>query len=121
MNSSRLKNKFFALLLIIFVIVGITTFLTRKEKNKDDFEVEREKVLSRLYFNIEKAKAEGKYKCCIEPACTMCYLGSWVWQDGSCYCQDMIVKGEWDRVCPQCLQGIKEGKCKSQNGVCPIL
>ena len=121
MKSFYVKNKFFAFALIIFIIAGMAMFLVKREKSKDNFEAEREKVLFQLYSNIERAKAEGKYKCCIEPACTMCYLGNWVWEDGSCYCQDMIAKGEWDKVCPQCFQGIKEGKCKSQNGVCPIL
>jgi len=77
------------------------------------FEERREKVLFELNTGIEKAKEEGRYKCCIEPACTMCYLGHWIWDDGSCYCDDMIAKGEMDKVCPECIKGIESGSCSS--------
>ena len=43
----------------------------------------------------------------------MCFLGDWLWDDGTCDCDGMIVKGEWDKVCPQCKKGIEEGFCKS--------
>ncbi|MFH1728185.1 MAG: hypothetical protein ABIA04_07195 [Pseudomonadota bacterium] len=92
-------------LLILVLLVGCTKEIS--------FEQRREKVISELNFAIENAKEEGKYKCCIEPACTMCYLGHWIWKDGSCYCDDMIAKGEMDKVCPECQKGIEEGFCKS--------
>ena len=62
----------------------------------------------------------GKYKCCIKPLCTMCYLGEWAWEDGTCDCDGMIAKGDLDKVCPQCKKGIEEGRCKSEVGACSV-
>jgi len=92
---------------IIIVFNSSITF------QKEDFEQKRIRVLNELSLAVEEAKVQGKYKCCIDPPCTMCYLGNWIWKDGSCYCDDMIIKGEFDKVCPECKRGIEEGKCKS--------
>jgi len=51
----------------------------------------------------------------------MCYLGNWIWKDGSCYCDDMIKENKLNFVCPECLRGIKEGKCESKIGSCQII
>ena len=77
------------------------------------FEQRRTKLLNELSDSINQAMLEGKYHCCIEPPCTMCYLGNWIWEDGTCECDAMIAKGEFDKVCPQCKKGIEEGKCTS--------
>ncbi len=96
------------IILLIFALV----FLISCEKELS-FEERREIVLSDLSEAIEEAEEQGRYRCCIEPACTMCYMGSWIWKDGSCYCDDMIKEGKDDKVCPQCVRGIEEGLCKS--------
>lgn len=98
--------------LLVFVVIGSFVILTIFPR-QDNFEAKRENLLTKLYENIEDAKEIGRYKCCIEPPCTMCYLGNWIWKDGSCYCDEMILKGELDKVCPQCKRGIEEGKCTS--------
>ena len=77
------------------------------------FEDRREGVLTNLFTALEEAKASGHYKCCIEPPCTMCYMGNWIWDDGTCDCDGMIAAGEWDKVCPECVYGIEEGACES--------
>jgi copper chaperone CopZ len=77
--------------------------------------LQKEKVLSQIYLAIEKAKTEGKYKCCIEPPCTMCYLGAWVFEHETCKCEEMIEKGEFNKVCPECKKGIQGVKCRSSN------
>jgi copper chaperone CopZ len=82
--------------------------------------LQKEKILSQIYSAIEKAKTEGKYKCCIEPPCTMCYLGAWVFEEGTCKCEEMIEKGEFVKVCPECKKGIQEGRCRSANGTCKL-
>lgn len=64
---------------------------------------------------IDQQVKEGNYGCCIEPACTMCFMGEWLWDDGICRCDGMIVKEELDKVCPQCKKGLGEGLCKSTN------
>jgi len=106
-------------------ILSLELFNTYKaevvKETINNFQTEKEKLFSQIYSAIEKAKIEGKYKCCIEPPCTMCYLGDWIFKDGTCDCDGMVAKGEWDKVCPQCIRGIKEGKCKSKIGSCSII
>jgi copper chaperone CopZ len=63
---------------------------------------QKEKILSQIYSTIEKAKTERKYKCCIEPPCTMCYLGAWIFEHETCKCEKMIEKSEFDKVCSEC-------------------
>ncbi|MFH1447588.1 MAG: hypothetical protein ABIG39_01885 [Candidatus Micrarchaeota archaeon] len=73
----------------------------------------RERVLGELSLAIEDARAEGTYRCCIDPPCTMCYMGDWLWEDGKCMCDDMIAHGNFDDVCPQCKKALEEGQCTS--------
>jgi copper chaperone CopZ len=105
-------------------ILSLKIFDTYKaeiiKEDTNDFKAEREKILPQIYSAIEKAKAEGKYKCCIEPPCTMCYLGAWAFEEGTCKCEEMIEKGEFDKVCPECKKGIQEGRCRSSNGSCKV-
>lgn len=115
-NWLKTKRVLIPVILITVGIVGLFIILT--ENNEKSFERDRERVLSKLYSAIEKAEKIGKYKCCIEPLCTMCYLGGWIWKDGTCDCDGLIAKGEWDKVCPQCIRGIKEGRCKSGISTC---
>jgi len=115
-----MKIKLTIFILIILIVIVTTVFVTITKTGKNSFEENREKVLSQLYLAIEEAKKMGKYKCCIEPPCTMCYLGEWIFKDGTCDCDGMISMNEWDKVCPQCIRGIKEGKCKSEIGSCPL-
>jgi len=82
---------------------------------------DRDTLLKELELGIKQEIKEGNYRCCIEPACDMCYLGHWKWDDGSCRCDDLIAEGNFDDVCPQCKKGIEEGYCKSTIGTsCPI-
>lgn len=102
------------IIFIAIIMIGIMIFVIANS-NENKFEKNREKVLSQLYSSIKELKGIGKYKCCIEPPCTMCYLGDWIWNDGSCDCDGMIVKGEFDKVCPQCKKGLEKGQCKYTN------
>lgn len=115
-----MRIKLITLILIILIAVGIGVFFATTKTGENDFEKNREKVLSQLYLAIEDAEKMGKYKCCIEPPCTMCYLGDWIWEDGTCDCDEKIAMAEWDKVCPQCKRGIEEGRCKSETGTCSI-
>jgi len=81
---------------------------------KTTFEEKRDEILLEIFSTIEKAEElSGIYECCIEPPCTMCFLGNWIWDDGTCDCDTMMMNGEWDKVCPQCIRGMEEGRCKS--------
>jgi len=68
-----------------------------------------EKVKAQQVLGIKKAQEEGSYRCCIKPACTMCYLEANQWnnhQPGTCACDDLIAQGK--EPCPQCKQGFCE-------------
>lgn len=109
------KNFFyFALLSILFSFVIILVFVSGYNSPQAN--------VDRLYRAIEKAEDDGHYKCCIEPACTMCYLGNWKFDVGTCFCDDAIREGREDDVCPACNSGLEEGLCKSRedSDVCLI-
>ncbi len=106
-------------LVSIGIIVGI--LLSNLIPSFYSFETRREKIIADLNSEIEKSVERGDYRCCIEPACTMCYLGDWIWDDGICRCDEMIAQGQDDKVCPQCRKGLEEGKCKySEDEKCVI-
>lgn len=107
------------LFILLIVVVGAISFGAVK-LDENSFEETRGEILSQLSLAIKEAEKNGKYKCCIDPPCTMCYLGDWLWEDGTCDCDGMIVSGQWDKVCPQCGRGIEEGRCKSEIGSCSI-
>ncbi|HII72315.1 TPA: hypothetical protein HA265_06180 [Candidatus Woesearchaeota archaeon] len=72
-----------------------------------------EEVVAGLHKAIELAEQKGVYNCCIEPACTMCYLGHWKFDVGTCYCDDAIREGRDEDVCPECRKGLEKGLCDS--------
>lgn len=114
------KNKIVTIALICLVIILLVSQLVNSFRFKS-FEQKRKEVLSEIDLSIEQAKREGKYKCCIEPPCKMCFLGNWIWGDGTCDCDSMILNGKMDKVCPECIKGIKEGKCISTTGeICEV-
>lgn len=76
---------------------------------------DREIILQEIQLGIQSEMEKGNYGCCIDPPCDMCYLGNWIWDDGSCKCDEMIANGELDKVCPQCKKGIEEGNCESSD------
>ncbi len=115
-----MKTKLIIFALIVLIVSGAAISYNLTKADESNFEQNRENILSQLYSAIEDAKEIGKYKCCIEPPCTMCYLGDWIWEDGTCGCDELIAKGEWDKVCPQCKKGIEEGNCKSEIGSCSV-
>ena len=91
-------------------VIMVAAFVFSREES---FEERRSRVLNELSNSINDAVLEGKYSCCINPPCTMCYLGNWLWDDGLCRCDEMIAKGEFDKVCPECKNGIEEEFCES--------
>ena len=67
---------------------------------------------------IEKAIEKGDYRCCIEPACTMCFWEANEWNTftaGTCACDDLLAEGK--DVCPQCQ---KAGCDKDSDGSCKV-
>ena len=110
------KNYLKFFIIFIFLVVVINTFILLKPNITGNVIKESqnpEKVIENLYNAIDIAKEEGNYKCCIEPDCTMCYLGNWKFEKGTCFCDDAILEGRFDDVCPECKSGIEEGLCTS--------
>ena len=104
---------------IVFLVLIISGIYFLKvwpfpEFENHNFTDTRSKTLSDLDAAIASAVDTGDYHCCINPPCTMCYLGSWVFEDGKCNCDAMIAKGELDKVCPECKKGVENGTCSSQ-------
>ncbi|MBU2638629.1 MAG: hypothetical protein KJ955_06660 [Nanoarchaeota archaeon] len=104
---------YFSLVLLIGIFMGVG--LAASYPYFQSFESRRATILNDMEQLIEEQVKEGNYRCCIEPACTMCFMGSWIWDDGICRCDDMIASGQDDKVCPQCKKGLEEGRCKSSD------
>lgn len=81
-----------------------------------------ERIVSQREQAIEKAVQEGNYRCCIHPACTMCYMeaNQWNnWKAGTCACDDLIAQGK--EPCPQCKRGLDgEGSCGPAAESCEV-
>lgn len=103
------------IIILISLVVLLLIPNTLANFQEENYQQKRLRILNELSLVINEAKAQGKYNCCIDPPCTMCYLGEWIWKDGVCRCDEMVAKGEFDKVCPQCKKGVGEGLCKSTN------
>lgn len=100
------KNLVFWIVSVSLIINFIFLYSFNVDKSPDQ-------AIGDLYDAISIAEEKGVYKCCIEPACTMCYLGHWKFDKGTCYCDDAIAEGRDEDVCPACIKGLKEGDCNS--------
>ena len=101
--------------LFIFLFLILTTSAILANYNTND---SPEEVIKSLYKSIDLAEQNGDYECCIEPACTMCYLGKWKFEKGTCHCDQAIKENKNDDVCPECKSGIEKGLCKSSLDDC---
>ncbi len=97
--------------LLIGFVVGFSILMAYPEFHS--YQQKRESIMTGMEKAINEEIAAGNYRCCIDPPCTMCFLGEWLWDDGICRCDDLIAEGDFDNVCPQCKSQIKEGRCKS--------
>ncbi|MFH1412474.1 MAG: hypothetical protein ABIG10_00390 [bacterium] len=60
-------------------------------------------IIKQRDYAIAQAVEASDYRCCIEPACTMCYMEANKWNNftpSTCACDDFIARGE--EPCPQC-------------------
>jgi len=119
----------FLLIIIIFVFcfVGVLMgYLISDYQNPDFSELSPEQMLEQITtqrdFAIEQAVRRGDYRCCISPACTMCYTEANEWNNwtaGTCACDDLIAQGK--EPCPQCKRGLDgEGSCGSAADSCDV-
>ncbi len=103
------------------IVIGIAS--AELYPNFQTYQQKRNNIISLMEKTINQEVEAGNYKCCIEPACRMCFLGNWIWEDGKCACDTMIAQDKMDKVCPECVRGIKEGRCTStkvSKGICPV-
>ncbi|MFH1403960.1 MAG: hypothetical protein ABIH11_06815 [Candidatus Altiarchaeota archaeon] len=98
---------------LVTLIAAVSSIVFATQQS---FEERRAGVIGEMNTLIAEQKTDGEYRCCIDPPCDMCFLGHWIWGDGKCRCDDMIAKGEFDKVCPQCKKKAEEGQCKSSEG-----
>lgn len=103
--------------IIIFILTlfftGVSFYIVNLNKPTEAKDYAAQEVIANLRLAIASAVEKGDYHCCINPPCTMCYLGSWIFKEGICRCDEMIANGEFDKVCPECKKGIEEGQCSS--------
>ncbi len=72
-------------------------------------------------YGIHMAQERGEYRCCIEPACTMCYFEANKWnygKAGTCVCDDFIARGE--EPCPQCVNALDCSSTSENSEICTI-
>jgi|SRR3989338_1568389 len=100
-------------LILLFLVLGVVAGIVFGSlySNFQSFEEKRGRIIKDMKILINEQAKEGNYRCCIEPPCTMCFMGNWLWDDGICRCDDMIASGEFDKVCPQCKDKLEEGQC----------
>lgn len=104
----------------IFCFVGVLGGYLISDYQKPDFaklspEQMLEQITTQRAFAIEKAVERGDYRCCISPACTMCFMEANQWNNGvagTCACDDLIAQGK--EPCPQCKRGIGEEACATE-------
>lgn len=107
--------------ILSFLAFGLVTLfvLAGRNDNFDKLSPKEmyEKIIMQRDYAIAKAVEAGDYRCCINPACTMCYMEANKWNNqtpGTCACDDLIARGE--EPCPQCLAG----SCDGKSGSCEI-
>lgn len=114
-----MKDKFFLFVFLFFIIISVI-LINAKITGRIIGTENPEEVIGNLYKSIGIAEKNGDYRCCIEPPCTMCYLGKWKFDKGTCYCDDAIAEGREEDVCPECKKGLEEGTCESSREICEI-
>lgn len=105
------KNIIIASLLVLIMMFGASKYLGKSNVSEVEENIKKkvtyQAVIDTIYTGIEIAKENGGYKCCIEPACTMCYVSPNKWnygKAGTCACDEFIARGE--DPCPQCIKGL---------------
>lgn len=51
----------------------------------------------------------AEYSCCIEPPCQECLTNN-LFSNNTCECRLMLEEGHPEKVCPECLTGLSQGK-----------
>ncbi|MBD3156071.1 MAG: hypothetical protein GF368_05470 [Candidatus Aenigmarchaeota archaeon] len=105
---------------LVSTVLVLSIFQVTSSLKSESFGEKRERILTEMDASIEQAKREGNYNCCIQPSCRMCFLGHWIWDGGSCDCDNMILSGKVDEVCPECRKGMGDEECSSIKETCEV-
>lgn len=110
-----MKNILFTfLILLVGFSVGLAIFYFPFSFNRMSLEEQHHHVITYRDLGIRNAIAKGDYRCCVEPACKMCYMQGNMWnhgEEGTCSCSDFIAEGK--EPCPQCEKALSESKEQS--------
>lgn len=71
--------------------------------DKEPLAIKQAILVSELDKYVEDLKANGKYDCCVKPACRMCAINA-----GECHCRQVIDKN--GPCCGECTQSWVEGR-----------
>lgn len=115
--------KIVKILIIVFLIlvgVGLGYLISNQRPFFETLSTEemQQKIVKQRGIAIQKAVKEGKYKCCISPPCTMCFMEANQWNNfeaGTCACDGLIAQGK--EPCPQCKNAFCGGE---ENNSCRI-
>ncbi len=116
-----------AVILILILAVGIglgglSFFLLNPPFEKLSSKEQHQRIVDERDYAIGQAMLAGDYRCCISPACTMCFMEANQWNNhtaGTCACDDFIARGE--EPCPQCRTGLIKDtgiSCEIQGASC---
>jgi hypothetical protein len=105
-------------LLLAGVFLGYSISSQSGEFKTKTFEEKRAQILYEINSTINEAQISGTYNCCMNPPCSMCFLGNWISKDGTCNCDYFERVGQLDKVCPECLKSSKD--LNSSEGVCSV-
>jgi hypothetical protein len=72
------------ILLLAGVFLGYSISSQNAEFKTKTFEEKRTQILSEINSTINEAERSGAYNCCMDPPCSMCFLGNWISKDGTC-------------------------------------
>ncbi len=102
--------KYLRIISIFFIGLGLGltiyyfSFLPFYELSAEEL---HQQIIGQRDFAIGQAIVRGDYNCCVEPACTMCYMEGNSWNNqraGTCDCVSYIQKGK--EPCPQCKRAL---------------
>lgn len=103
-----------AIVILILAGIGLGYLISSRRpspfESLDSKEAQQE-IVKQRNLTIQKAVEEGKYKCCITPPCSMCFMEANQWNNfeaGTCACDDLIAQGE--EPCPQCKNNFCQGE-----------
>jgi len=99
----RIASQLCFLALLSFLINGCVREAGAPDFSQQDAAAQVAEVKAEIEIAKETMAHDGKYKCCIKPACDWCLTKA-----NGCSCESMVDADQ--PVCPECGLGWKQGK-----------